>query len=128
MKDDGNKPVPFFELVTQPGNGLKQHDLSGLIWYDEEMTFDSMYEAQVWALDEPYNKLGWEYDGYRTADPKIAGALVWELMKAKTVGDGRRGVFADEQHVDKTPSIGYGSNGPAPNPGRYIRIKAFFAA
>ncbi|MGG4044561.1 hypothetical protein [Paenibacillus favisporus] len=103
MKDDGNKPVPFFELVTQgTGNGLKQHDLSGLIWHDEEMTFDSMYEAQGWALDEPYNKLGWEYDGYRTADPKIAGALVWELMKAKTAGYGRREVFADEQHVDKT--------------------------
>ncbi|OXL87777.1 hypothetical protein BCV73_09710 [Paenibacillus sp. SSG-1] len=66
------------------------------------MTFDSTYEAQVWALDEPYNKLGWEYDGYRTADPKIASALVWELMKAKTAGYGRREVFADEQHVDKT--------------------------
>lgn len=46
MKDDGNKPVPFFELVTQDtGNGLKQHDLSGLIWHDEERSFDSMYEA-----------------------------------------------------------------------------------
>lgn len=103
MKNDGRKPVPFFERVTQgTGSGWKEHDLSGLLWHDEEMTFDSMYEAQVWALDEPYNKLGWAYDGYRTADPKIAGALVWELMKAKTAGDGKREVFADEQYVDKS--------------------------
>ena len=48
-------------------------------WKTEEIVFDTMYEADVWAdsiANEMYGKL---YDSYSTLDYKIACALAFRL-------------------------------------------------
>lgn len=52
-------------------------------WKREDIIFDSLYEADVWADsigNEMYSKL---YDGYDTPDYKIAYSLAFRLAEMK---------------------------------------------
>ncbi|MFE4713336.1 MULTISPECIES: hypothetical protein [unclassified Paenibacillus] len=69
-------------------------------WYNEEMEFETTREAYEWVSSDAYNKIGYDYDGYRTTDSKLAYALLFELVRANTAGFGDRKVFADEEYVD----------------------------
>lgn len=54
-----------------------------LTWKTENIIFDSLFEADVWAdsiANEMYAKL---YDGYDTSDYKIAYALAFRLAEMK---------------------------------------------
>jgi len=52
-------------------------------WNVEELLFDSLYEAEVWAdsiANEMYARL---YNGYETPDYKIAYSLAFRLAEIK---------------------------------------------
>ena len=52
-------------------------------WNVEELLFDSLYEAEVWAdsiANEMYARL---YNGYDTPDYKIAYSLAFRLAEIK---------------------------------------------
>lgn len=52
-------------------------------WNVEELMFDSLYEAEVWAdsiANEMYARL---YNGYETPDYKIAYSLAFRLAEIK---------------------------------------------
>ena len=52
-------------------------------WNIEEMVFDTMYEADMWAdsiANEIYSKI---YNGYDTPDYKIAYSLAFRLAEVK---------------------------------------------
>lgn len=51
---------------------------SYLQWRHDSREFDSLYEAETWA-DSIYNEIGNLYDGYTTADRKVAYALTFLL-------------------------------------------------
>ncbi|MBT2289249.1 hypothetical protein J7E73_08900 [Paenibacillus albidus] len=57
-----------------------------------------MREADEWISSDAYNKIGHEYDGYRTTDPKMAYSLVFQLVRAQTLGFGPKKVHADEEY------------------------------
>ena len=68
-----------------------------LRWYEDEMVVDSMEEAREWVSSGIYNEIGNLYDGYRTADEKMACALVYELTELNTVHDPTFHIFARKE-------------------------------
>lgn len=55
-------------------------------WYEEETVFDTFRESWEWVYSDIYNQIGGGlYDGYRTADEKMACALVYQLTQLNTV-------------------------------------------
>lgn len=71
-------------------------------WYKEMITFDTLREAEEWVYSgDAYNKIGVEFDGYITGDPKLAFALVYHLNREKNKPNPRSfNIFADEQYED----------------------------
>lgn len=60
----------------------KNHDFQ---WHQDGKTFETIREAHEWAYNVIYNEIGKLYDGYKTADEKIAYSLVYELVRANTL-------------------------------------------
>ncbi|MBP1989328.1 hypothetical protein [Paenibacillus eucommiae] len=81
---------------------LKKDDLPLIRWYEENMTFETLREADEWVYSDTFNKIGYDYDGYKTTDPKLAYALLYHLIRANTLGTETRKVYADEKLVDNT--------------------------
>lgn len=74
---------------------LPRHYPEHIRWYEEETVFDSFWESWEWVYSDIYNKIGGNvYDGYRTADEKMACALVYQLAQLNTVESPTFHVFA----------------------------------
>ncbi len=55
-------------------------------WFEEEAVFDTWWESYEWESSDIYNVIGGNrYDGYRTADEKMAAALVFLLTQLNTL-------------------------------------------
>ena len=65
-----------------------------LRWYEEDTVFDTLRESYEWVSSGIYNEIGNLYDGYRTADEKMAYALVYELTQLNTVQGPTFRIFA----------------------------------
>ena len=64
-------------------------------WYEEETVFDTWWESYEWVSSDIYNAIGGnQYDGYRTADEKMAAALVYELTQLNSRGNPTFQIFA----------------------------------
>ncbi len=64
-------------------------------WYEEEAVFDTWWESYEWVSSDIYNAIGGNrYDGFRTADEKMAAALVYLLTQLNTLGDPTFQIFA----------------------------------
>ncbi|QWU18116.1 hypothetical protein KP014_01865 [Paenibacillus sophorae] len=59
------------------------------------MTFDTFHEAYEWISSDAFNKIGYDYEGYKTTDPKLAYELLFQLVRAKTLETDSREVYAD---------------------------------
>ena len=79
-------------------NDKKQPD--NIRWYTETLTFETLHEAHVWVYDDPYNKISYDYDGYKTIDEKIAYALLFELVRANTIFKPRFQIHADYEFAE----------------------------
>ncbi len=67
-------------------------------WYEEETVFDTWWESYEWVSSDIYNAIGGnQYDGYRTADEKMAAALVYELTQLNTRGNPLFKIFAQRE-------------------------------
>lgn len=80
MKNDKNRD--FYISKISPNN---EHENSSVQWHQDGKTFETIKEAHEWAYSVIYNEIGKLYDGYKTADEKIAYSLVYELVRANTL-------------------------------------------
>ncbi|ANS76749.1 hypothetical protein AWM70_20965 [Paenibacillus yonginensis] len=53
----------------------------GITWFEDHVHFDTLREASEWVLSDSYNKIGHDYNGYISTDPKLVHALVYELVR-----------------------------------------------
>ncbi|WP_405079023.1 hypothetical protein ACI48J_15095 [Paenibacillus chitinolyticus] len=99
-KNDGKNS--YSEIINTDKVDAPKADIhiADLTWFEEEMTFETIREAEEWVYSDAYNKIGHKYDGYKTTDPKLAYALLYHLVRAKTLRIDSREVLADEQIVD----------------------------
>ena len=73
-------------------------------WYEEETVFDTWWESYEWVSSDIYNAIGGnQYDGYRTADEKMAAALVYELTQLNTRGNPTFQIFARREAEGDRP-------------------------
>lgn len=73
-------------------------------WYEDDTVFDTWWESWEWVYSDIYNKIGGNlYDGYRTADEKMASALVYQLTELNTVEDPTMQVFARREFGSDRP-------------------------
>ncbi|MBE9916445.1 hypothetical protein G8C92_20720 [Paenibacillus donghaensis] len=73
-----------------------------IIWFDEDKQFDTIQEAHEWVYSGAYNEIGYIYDGYRSKDPKLAYALLFELIRLNTIHEYRHDVHCDNEYKDGT--------------------------
>lgn len=102
MSNDDFK-IPYYENVfidPNPNNHGKTIDRSSVTWYEETQSFDSMYEVQEWVSSDAYNRIGHEFDGYKSIDPKFAYALLFLLVQGKTYGYVNKEICADTELVE----------------------------
>lgn len=78
------RPVPFPEHIR---------------WHEDGMYFETLRESWEWASAVVYNEIGHLYDGYRTADEKIALSLVYELTRRNTSNGPTFQVYAHNEYV-----------------------------
>ncbi|MBB6732367.1 hypothetical protein [Cohnella zeiphila] len=71
-------------------------------WFMEKMEFETMREAREWVYSGAYNEIGYSYDGYKTKDPKLAYALLFELVRSNTIHEYRHDVHCDEEYIEGT--------------------------
>lgn len=72
-------------------------------WFREMINFDTLREAEEWVYSgDAFNKIGTEFEGYITGDPKLAFALLYNLIRENTLNPNQRfhNIFADEENVD----------------------------
>lgn len=74
-----------------------------LRWCEEDTVFDTMRESREWVSSGIYNEIGNLYDGYRTADEKMAYALVYELTRLNTSQGSAFLIFADNEFGGDRP-------------------------
>ncbi len=73
-------------------------------WFEEETVFDTWWESYEWVSSDVYNTIGGlRYDGYRTADEKMAAALVYELTRLNTRGTPMFQIFARRESDGDRP-------------------------
>jgi len=91
----------YFEII----NGLENTGASkiprNISWFEEPLIFESLREADEWIGSEAYNKIGYDYDGYITADPKLAYSLVYQLIRNKKLSEVAT-IHADEIFINNT--------------------------
>ncbi|WP_138493815.1 hypothetical protein [Paenibacillus pinistramenti] len=73
-----------------------------ITWFDEHKEFETIREAHEWVYSEAYNEIGYNYDGYRSKDPKLAYALLFELIRSNTIHEYRHDVYCDDELIDGT--------------------------
>ncbi|QUL56597.1 hypothetical protein KDC22_08970 [Paenibacillus tritici] len=98
MDEEKNTHEEFLWLKAEK----RALSLQNIRWFEEMLTFDTLREAEEWVMSDAYNRLGeGEYDGYRTSDPKLAFALVYNLTRLKTLGGASfNTIYADEEVRD----------------------------
>ncbi len=75
-------------------------------WYEEETVFDTWWESYEWVSSDIYNAIGGnQYDGYRTADEKMAAALVYLLTQLNTRGDPTFQIFVQREVEGDRPGF-----------------------
>lgn len=76
-------PQPYQETIIPPPHPQPTvtPGLPNITWYEETESFQSLREADEWISSDAYNKIGHDYDGYITRDPKLAYALVYQLVR-----------------------------------------------
>ena len=75
-------------------------------WYEEETVFDTWWESYEWVSSDIYNAIGGNrYDGYRTADEKMAAALVYLLTELNTRGDPTFQIFVRREVEGDRPGF-----------------------
>lgn len=67
-------------------------------WNEDGMKFETMRESREWVSAVVCDELGNLYDGYRTADEKIACSLVYELARLNTSQEPIFHIFAHEEY------------------------------
>ncbi len=75
-------------------------------WYHEATVFDTWWESYEWVSSDIYNAIGGNrYDGYRTADEKMAAALVYLLTQLNTRGDPTFQIFVQREVEGDRPGF-----------------------
>ncbi len=69
-------------------------------WFVDEMEFDTVREAHEWVYSDAYNQIGHQYDGYKSSDPKLAYALLFELVRSNTIHEYKHDVHCDVEYID----------------------------
>lgn len=101
MGDKQNTHSEYFFLKDTTHDESKEVDLSKINWFKEMITFDTLREAEHWVYNgDAYNKIGTEFDGYMTGDPKLAFSLVFHLVRENRENQRFSNIFADEQLID----------------------------
>ncbi|MEK3698179.1 hypothetical protein NYE33_14555 [Paenibacillus sp. FSL R10-2199] len=97
---DGNTDDNSFHFIEEEN---KRASKKNIRWFKEMINFDTLREAEEWVYNGgPYNKIGIEFEGYITGDPKLAYALLFKLIRGKTLNHNQPflNIFADEEYVD----------------------------
>ncbi len=84
-------------------NGQRPRYSDNLRWYEEATVFDTMWESWEWVSSGIYNEIGNLYDGYRTADEKMAYALVYQLAQLNTFQGPTFHIFAHTERGGDRP-------------------------
>lgn len=71
-------------------------------WFVEDMEFETVREAHEWVYSDAFNKIGYLYDGYKSKDPKLAYALLFELVRLNTIHEHKHDVHCDEEYLNGT--------------------------
>ncbi|GAB6931152.1 hypothetical protein JCM10914A_51350 [Paenibacillus sp. JCM 10914] len=79
---------------------MNHNDQNSISWFVEEMHFETIREAREWVYSGAYNDIGYFFDGYKTKDPKLAYALLFELVRSNTIHGHRHDVHCDEEHLE----------------------------
>ncbi|WP_342438933.1 hypothetical protein NSS79_07960 [Paenibacillus sp. FSL L8-0436] len=70
-------------------------------WFREMMNFDTLREAEEWVYNgDAFNKIGTEFEGYTTGDPKLAYALLYNLVRENTLNQRFHNIYADKEYRD----------------------------
>ncbi|CAI6087327.1 hypothetical protein [Cohnella sp. JJ-181] len=81
---------------------LNDHNSESISWFVEKIMFKTVREAHEWVYSSAYNEIGYLYDGYKTIDPKLAYALLYELVRSNTIHERRHEVYCDEELIEGT--------------------------
>lgn len=75
---------------------------------DSQPMINTTREADEWILNDIYNIIGYQFKGYKTDNPYLAYALIYQLTRRKTIfNDFQFSIYADEETDWETNKIIY---------------------
>ncbi|ETT54789.1 hypothetical protein C162_03784 [Paenibacillus sp. FSL R7-269] len=95
---DRNNKDDSYHFIKEENQRAKQNNIR---WFRETVHFETLREAEEWVYNgDAFNKIGVEFEGYVTSDPKLAFALLFNLTRENTLNQRFQNIFADEDHSD----------------------------